>query len=207
MANISVILVLLALSIATIHGLPKHNEPRQTLANYALRDFQVHLSARDNGCDCHGDSCYCCVHAEVEKIHLNHTVCVVLDYIPDELGLDVKLNIDDVTLFVEKVSLRNPPPLCAGIPHLEKYASVCIDFFNIEWTEKVGGCIKLDAKLAGITLEEINIGCFFYPLTKHQMRNVLWEQHVMEELRKSFKQIQAKKQQEIYRNFALEEDV
>lgn len=36
-------------------------------------DFVVHLQSKDNGCECHGDSCYCCVHADVKQIHLNHT--------------------------------------------------------------------------------------------------------------------------------------
>lgn len=147
-----------------------------------LRDFQAHLQYEDNGCECHGDSCYCCVHADVKQINLNHTVCVVLDYLPKELGVDVKLNLDDKTLFTEEVSLRNPPPVCAGIPHLEKYASICLVFYNITWDQKAGGCIKLDAKLAGLTLEEINIGCFFYPL--HGNQEEVWQKHVLSELKK-----------------------
>ena len=38
-----------------------------------LSDFQAHLQYEDNGCECHGDSCYCCVHADVKQINLNHT--------------------------------------------------------------------------------------------------------------------------------------
>jgi len=35
------------------------------------------------------------------------------------------------------ISVKNPPPICAGIPHIDKLASVCIDIFNVTWTEKV----------------------------------------------------------------------
>ena len=40
----------------------------------------------------------------------------------------------------------------------------------------------MDAKLAGITLEEINIGCFFYPL--HGNQEEVWQKHVLNELKK-----------------------
>ena len=83
--------------------------------------------------------------------------------------------------------------MCAGIPHLEKYASVCLVFYNITWDQKAGGCIKLDAKLAGVTLEEINIGCFYYPLDARALINeLIWQEHVLSELKKSFKKFQEK---------------
>lgn len=83
--------------------------------------------------------------------------------------------------------VRNPPPLCAGIPHLQKYASVCLVFYNITWDQKAGGCIKLDAKLAGITLEEIDIGCFFYPFhggDQDEAMKHVWQKHVLRKLKK-----------------------
>ena len=47
----------------------------------------------------------------------------------------------------------------------------------------------MDAKLAGITLEEIDIGCFFYPLhggdqDEAMMVKHVWQKHVLRKLKK-----------------------
>lgn len=60
--------------------------------------------------------------------------------------------------------MRNPPPICVGIPHLQKYASICIDIYNVTWSQKVGACLKFDAKLEGLVVKEVPVGCFYYPL-------------------------------------------
>lgn len=112
------------------------------------------------------------------------------------------------------LAVKNPPPLCAGIPHLEKYASICLVFHDISWSQKVGGCVKLDAKLAGITLEEIEIGCFFYPLNNNGevvsaysgSNSMIWQEHVIERLRNSFMKMQKEMELKV-KQMVLEEDV
>lgn len=57
-------------------------------------------------------------------------------------------------------SVRNPPPICFGVPYLSKYASICLDFYNITWKEHIGGCVKLAVKLFHIIKKSFKMGCF-----------------------------------------------
>ena len=58
-------------------------------------------------------------------------------------------------------SARNPPPICVDVPHLEKYASICIDFYNLDISKKkFSGCVALEARLYHILKEKVELGCF-----------------------------------------------
>lgn len=65
-------------------------------------------------------------------------------------------------------SARNPPPICVGIPYLEKEASICIDIYDIDYSKNFGACIKLEARLYHVKVEDVELGCFHIPLTWKQ---------------------------------------
>ncbi|XP_057301291.1 uncharacterized protein LOC130635820 [Hydractinia symbiolongicarpus] len=127
------------------------------------KDTSVSVSLdQPNGCQCSGYECSCCVKLNVAKIHLKETACVGAKYLPKEIGIELDLELNNKSLIREKVSLRNPPPLCVGIPHLHDYASLCVVLYNVTWSGKVGACLKIEAKLIGATIEDINVGCFHF---------------------------------------------
>ncbi len=79
---------------------------------------------------------------------------------------------------------RNPPPICVGVPHLEKEASVCLDFYDLDISKKTfSGCVKAEAVLFHVVKEEIKLGCFSIPLAKHQ----LIDNHFLSEQQKFLK--------------------
>ena len=56
--------------------------------------------------------------------------------------------------------MRDPPPVCIGIPYVKKYAEICLDLYNITWRKHVGGCIKIQIRLLYIIRKDFDLGCF-----------------------------------------------
>ena len=62
---------------------------------------------------------------------------------------------------------KNPPPVCAGIPFLEKEASICLALYDLEvQNSSVHGCLKLEVRLYHVLLKDLDLGCFNMPLEK-----------------------------------------
>ncbi|KAK3087622.1 hypothetical protein FSP39_008534, partial [Pinctada imbricata] len=67
---------------------------------------------------------------------------------------------------------RNPPPICAGIPGIEEYGSVCIDLYNMEYTKSsLSGCIKLEISVLTIKALNVKFGCFKIPLQERKIKD------------------------------------
>ncbi|XP_021370836.1 uncharacterized protein LOC110461620 [Mizuhopecten yessoensis] len=118
-------------------------------------------------CDCAEYKCSCCVHLEIDEIKLDSTVCVAVAYLPKDIGVEFKLTVDGKTLIDMQISVTNPPPVCIGIPELEKEASICIMFSNLKVdtaNKKFSGCVSLEARLISIKVVEVPLGCFNMPI-------------------------------------------
>jgi len=63
------------------------------------------------------------------------------------------------------VTGKNPPPMCAGVPYLKKELSLCVDFYDLDYTKQcISGCVKLLARIAFIPVKSLDLGCFKIPL-------------------------------------------
>lgn len=128
----------------------------------------VAKSVDKNSCECRGYTCGCCVHAVVEKINLNDTVCVNVSYLPDEYGVSLVLLVNGKEELKEEISVRNPPPLCVALPYLKNEASICIRFRNLTIINKqLRGCVNLEARILHKLIESILLGCFKIPPGDH----------------------------------------
>ena len=58
--------------------------------------------------------------------------------------------------------MRNPPPICIGIPYLKRYAKLCLDLYNITWKKRVGGCAKIGVKILFVIRKYFDLGCFYF---------------------------------------------
>lgn len=136
------------------------------LKNVDLK-HSVPVNGTDNssGCTCQNYNCGCCVHLEVKEIDLNDKVCVNFSYLPaPEYGLSITLTIDDKTIINATISARNPPPLCIDIPYLKKYASLCLEFKDLDVSNKTfSGCVFVTFRLILVKIETVKIGCFKIP--------------------------------------------
>jgi len=134
---------------------------------------QLLLSAKQlvagSGCVCVEYNCGCCAHVYVPEIHLDHTVCVNVSYLPQEYGFRATMNIDKWVILNVTMSAKNPPPICIAIPYLKEEASVCVDFYNLDVTDKLfSGCVRFEAKFLHIIVSKVELGCFHIPIKNLQ---------------------------------------
>ncbi|XP_013389938.1 uncharacterized protein LOC106158476 [Lingula anatina] len=116
---------------------------------------------KNSGCKCVNYNCGCCAHMEVSKIELNETGCVNVSYLPDQYGISLTFSLNGHVYVNETISAKNPPPLCFAIPHLKDFASLCIKFYNLSVSSsKLSGCVKIQARLYHVDIEDIPLGCF-----------------------------------------------
>uniref|UniRef100_A0A915ILP5 DUF4773 domain-containing protein n=1 Tax=Romanomermis culicivorax TaxID=13658 RepID=A0A915ILP5_ROMCU len=116
-------------------------------------------------CQCKGYGCLCCVSAFIPKIKLDDTVCMDFKYLPNDYGINFVLTVDSHCIFNETISARNPPPMCAAIPFLEEYASLCIAFYNLDIDgQHFAGCAEIEGKLYHLPVGKTELGCFNIPL-------------------------------------------
>ncbi|XP_014787298.1 uncharacterized protein LOC106881425 [Octopus bimaculoides] len=113
-------------------------------------------------CITFNDTWECCKHIYVKSLKINDTACVKLTYLREDIGAEVKLLWDNKTIYKYSVSVRNPPPVCIGLPHLAE-VRLCIKFYNVTFNKhRFSACVKLEIK-AGIE-EDFKLGCFSFPL-------------------------------------------
>ncbi|KAI1728339.1 hypothetical protein DdX_00510 [Ditylenchus destructor] len=119
----------------------------------------------DEGCACAKHECGCCQHTVIRKIHLNDTTCVNVSYISEDIGLRLTLSVNSYVYYSKEISVRNPPPVCFGVPHLREYASLCMRLYNVSISEtELSACSELEAKLYHVSVARRKLGCFRMPL-------------------------------------------
>ncbi|XP_066272497.1 uncharacterized protein [Branchiostoma lanceolatum] len=115
----------------------------------------------DTGCNCTVRNCGCCADLVVEKVGLNDTGCLNVTYDPDDLAISILFSLDGKILVNQTLSVRNPPPVCFGVPFLHDYVSLCLKFYDMHYSvAKMSGCAKVQVKLYHVLSEEFNLGCF-----------------------------------------------
>ena len=114
----------------------------------------------DSGFHCAHDTCGVCEHVEWKKIHLNDTACLNLTYIPSTLSISLTLTLGNKTIINKTVSAHDPN-VCVGVPYLKKFASVCLDFSNLTFSnDHLSGCVEIKAEIFDITVAKAHLGCF-----------------------------------------------
>ncbi|KAI0229528.1 hypothetical protein LSAT2_020060 [Lamellibrachia satsuma] len=120
-----------------------------------------------DGCSCVEASytCSCCIYMDVPQVGLNATACLDVRYIPKDVGVALDFTLNGDVIFSEEVSARNPPPLCFGIPGLEKEARLCLKLYNLDISSSAfSGCTSVVVHLARIIVETFDLGCFNIPI-------------------------------------------
>ncbi|KAL5005638.1 hypothetical protein ScPMuIL_016796 [Solemya velum] len=117
-----------------------------------------------SSCHCSGSACGCCVRVHIKKVGLNSMCCANITYLSNEIGFQFSFSVDGKVIFKDKVSAKNPPPLCLKIPGLKKLASACVIFYDLSVSgKKFSGCIRLEVKLMKVKVAKVQLGCFKIP--------------------------------------------
>ncbi|KAK6961043.1 hypothetical protein BgiMline_033715, partial [Biomphalaria glabrata] len=124
------------------------------------------VSFRDSNCWCVNYTCGCCYNLVVEQISLNDTGCLNITYLVDEYGFEFTFTLNGKVVIDRKISVKNPPPICAAIPYVHNLASLCLRFYNLDYVDQhFSGCASIEAELEGVVVKTIELGCFRIPPT------------------------------------------
>uniref|UniRef100_A0A0B7BB67 DUF4773 domain-containing protein n=1 Tax=Arion vulgaris TaxID=1028688 RepID=A0A0B7BB67_9EUPU len=120
--------------------------------------------SNNSSCSCVNYTCGCCVDLVIPKISLNETGCLIMSYLPDEYGFQIVFTLNGLVIMSEKISVKNPPPICAPVPYAHELANICIRFYNLDYKEKqFSGCADIEVDLEGVVLKKYDLGCFHIP--------------------------------------------
>ncbi|CAG5125664.1 unnamed protein product [Candidula unifasciata] len=133
----------------------------------SAEDFFIMLKKEVNSnstCACVNYTCGCCLQVVVEKISLNETGCLNISYLPDEYGFEFLFTLNGLAIIDEKISVKNPPPVCAAIPYIHQVASLCIRFYNLDYKAKqFSGCADVEIEVERVVLKKYDLGCIHIP--------------------------------------------
>lgn len=154
--------------IFTISALIAVAHPKLTDAQNLLSEVEEESNTTSyvdtlfkNGCLCAHYECDCCTGVDIEKIGLNATLCTDLAYLPDEYGIEMKLMLNKYVLYEEKISARNPPPVCFGKPYTLDMAEVCLRFRDLDVSKvHLSGCLTFQAIFEHVTILNKVLSCF-----------------------------------------------
>jgi len=122
-------------------------------------------------CICSGLDCGCCMHVDISDFKINDMCCINITLLPDVVGLSITFQVNKTVIFNDTVDLADPD-VCFGVPWLKELASLCIQFYNMDYTKtKVSGCVELEAKLLGFTIAKIQFGCFSFDIPENSNLN------------------------------------
>ncbi|XP_063227907.1 uncharacterized protein LOC134533974 [Bacillus rossius redtenbacheri] len=112
-------------------------------------------------CVCQGYTCGCCAHLEEDEIHLNSTICVNVSYLPKDYGVSFVMTLNEYVLYNETISVRNPPPVCIGMPFVKEFAELCARLYDVDAKPtKLHACVGVEARLRHVLIAKYNLGCF-----------------------------------------------
>lgn len=101
-------------------------------------------------CNCQTGVCGCCTGFLLAALRTKG--CLNLTYIPEDFAFEVKMMMNDAVLYKNRMSGRNPRPICVHPPRLD-FIELCANFHDIYFVGRnMHFCLNMDAKFQGYTL-------------------------------------------------------
>ncbi|XP_063995815.1 uncharacterized protein LOC135173115 [Diachasmimorpha longicaudata] len=120
----------------------------------ALEDFNrspthhVRFVSRGLPCSCQGLLCGCCAGVNLETLNFTRQACMEFIVVPEEFAIDVRLMVDDEEMFKNRLSARNPPPVCVPLYALP-VVTFCVRLFDIRVVEaSLSACMDFETKVS-----------------------------------------------------------
>lgn len=79
-------------------------------------------------CNCVSGVCGCCTGMFISA--LRSVGCLNITYMPEDFSFEFKMIMNDAVLYKNRVTGRNPPPVCARVPRFN-FMKVCASFHDL----------------------------------------------------------------------------
>nr|XP_058949780.1 uncharacterized protein LOC131777491 [Pocillopora verrucosa] len=123
-----------------------------------------------NGCQCSKfpPECECSLRIQIFGIKLEASVSASMD--PDGGGFDLKMVVNGHIIFDQKISVKNPPPICHDVTVFDVTLNACIKLTDVSLKpDHMGACLEVD-----VDSYTFHLGCF-YMATYRDLRIILVE--------------------------------
>ncbi|XP_046402919.1 FK506-binding protein 5-like [Ischnura elegans] len=111
-------------------------------------------------CACDNSRCGCCTGRLFPlPPWLRPRVCTNLTYIEDEFAVKMAVTFNDVVMYRNKLSGRNPPPVCLSPPRIPR-AKLCIKLQDVYLVDRnIHACMAVEGLFNKQTLFGRTLGC------------------------------------------------
>lgn len=122
---------------------------KEFLRQVAIPSDPFGLISQRIPCQCDKGVCKCCVgkisfsslYFTFFKIVINISIgnalsifqlkgCMEVAYMPEDFAFELRMKMNDQVLYKNKVSGKNPPPICVRPPRFP-FAKVCVTFYDV----------------------------------------------------------------------------
>lgn len=101
-------------------------------------------------CHCHNGVCGCCTGFLLAAFRSKG--CLNMTYIPEDFAFEVNMMMNDAVLYKNRMSGRNPRPVCVNPPRLN-FIQVCFNFHDIYFVGRnMHFCLNMEAKFQSYSL-------------------------------------------------------
>lgn len=108
-------------------------------------------------CSCTNGVCGCCTGLLLQTF--NSKGCMNITYIPEEFAFDLKMSMNDRVLYKNRVSGRNPAPVCIRPPRFQ-FMEVCASFYDIHFIGRnMHICLEMGGYFEGFELFKRSFNC------------------------------------------------
>ncbi|KAL0107831.1 hypothetical protein PUN28_014839 [Cardiocondyla obscurior] len=122
------------------------------------------IQVYNSGCECIKYDCGCCQRLNWGLVSLNGTLCINTTYLDNDYGISLTLTFNNLIIFNETITARNPPPFCFGDDIYELFdAEICLRIYDIELKkDKFHACFEVSGKIMKFTIAKIHLGCLHF---------------------------------------------
>lgn len=94
-------------------------------------------------CECQNGVCGCCTGMLFSA--LRQLGCMNITYHPEDFSFEFKMLMNNAVLYKNRMSGRNPPPVCARIPRLS-FIRMCASFYDLKFAGRnMHICMEMSA--------------------------------------------------------------
>ncbi|XP_046601264.1 uncharacterized protein LOC107218935 isoform X2 [Neodiprion lecontei] len=141
---------------------PDTKQPLKSEIEDASRLPNTRIGFRGMPCNCEGYSCGCCAGINITRLGLDQKACTNLTYDPYDFAIKMQVTMNNMTIYTNQLSAKNPPPVCFAFPYIpEQLLQMCARFHNIHMPspDSIHCCMDLQAKVVQAPILVLHFDC------------------------------------------------
>lgn len=111
-------------------------------------------------CECDKGVCGCCTGMLFSA--LRQMGCLNITYHPEDFSFEFKMIMNNAVLYKNRVTGRNPPPVCVRVPRLN-FIKMCASFYDLHFIGRnMHVCLEMSAYFQENEIFNRYVGEWFY---------------------------------------------